>query len=100
MVMQVLNLENWQDAFYGTVHAVGWALPVVFFVSWIILGQYILLSLFLAIVMSKFEEKNRDEVLARQVSDINFVLMQFVGKVQSLNFSFSGMFFDVAGCAG
>eukprot|EP00750_Incisomonas_marina_P030906 INCI7676.4.p1 GENE.INCI7676.4~~INCI7676.4.p1 ORF type:complete len:1636 (+),score=261.93 INCI7676.4:113-4909(+) len=65
-VFQVLNLENWQDAFYGTVHAVGWALPVVFFVSWIILGQYILLSLFLAIVMSKFEEKNRDEVLARQ----------------------------------
>lgn len=67
---QVLNLENWQDAFYGAVRAVGWGWPLVYFVSWIIFGQYILLSLFLAIVMSKFEEKNREAVLQKQKAEL------------------------------
>lgn len=63
-------MENWQDPFYSAVRAVGWGWPIVFFVSWIIFGQFILLSLFLAIVLSKFEEINREQVLQKQAEAI------------------------------
>ncbi len=46
----VLNLENWQNQMYDVVRGTDYG-SSMFFVVWIILGKYILLTLFLAVTL-------------------------------------------------
>ncbi len=41
MLRQILQGEDWHGVFYAAVRAMGWGWPLVFFVSWIVLGQYV-----------------------------------------------------------
>mgnify|MGYP001807346785 CR=1 FL=1 len=50
---------------YGVVRASNWG-SSVFFVAWIVVGKYILLTLFLAVTLEAFEAKYDTQVRVRQ----------------------------------
>ena len=58
---QIMTLENWQELLYATAPEVG-SYSTLYFVSWIFIGNFILLNLFLAILLDSFlEEENEEE---------------------------------------
>lgn len=57
---QVLSMENWQTILYDSMRSsVGYS-SCFFFISWIILGNYVFLNLFLAILLDSFSEVSND----------------------------------------
>ena len=55
-VFNLLTGENWNSIFYNTVGPMGWIYSI-YFISLIVIGGYILLNLFIAILLEQFEEK-------------------------------------------
>jgi hypothetical protein len=55
-VFQVLTLEDWEFIMFKSVAYAGWS-ACFFFVSWVIVGKYTFLTLFLAVTMEAFESK-------------------------------------------
>ena len=55
-VFQVLAGENWPALLFAGIRSVGWATAVPYYVSWVVIGQYVVLNLFLAVVMAYFDE--------------------------------------------
>jgi hypothetical protein len=55
-VFQVLTTENWNSVLYDSMRSkqVGQFVPVIYYVSWIFIGNFILLNLFLAILLDAF----------------------------------------------
>jgi voltage-dependent calcium channel L type alpha-1D len=53
-VFQILTGENWNQVMGIGYHSVGWG-SVIYFVSLLIIGNYILLNLFLAILLQHFD---------------------------------------------
>ena len=54
-VFQVLTMENWQTVLYDSMRSeMGAWVPAVYFISWIFIGNFILLNLFLAILLDSF----------------------------------------------
>jgi hypothetical protein len=67
-MFQILTMENWQTVMYVTLRnqesvLVDILIPIVIFVIWIFLGNFILLNLFLAILLDAFLEEDDDEGL-------------------------------------
>ncbi|GIL55077.1 hypothetical protein Vafri_10594, partial [Volvox africanus] len=52
----VLTLENYQNNMYETIRTTNYG-SALFFVAWIVVGKYILLTLFLAVTLEAFEAK-------------------------------------------
>lgn len=51
-----MTLEDWEIIMYSVVRETNnWS--VLFFVSWTVLGKYIFLTLFLAVILEAFESK-------------------------------------------
>jgi hypothetical protein len=50
----ILNLENWNQQMYA-VASVHTDASVTYFLLWIVIGKYTLLSLFLAVMLEAFE---------------------------------------------
>lgn len=63
-VFQVLTTENWNTVLFDSMRspAVGQVVPVIYLVSWIFIGNYILLNLFLAILLDGFVAEDDEEV--------------------------------------
>eukprot|EP00762_Andalucia_godoyi_P001647 ANDGO_07082.mRNA.1 Sodium channel protein 60E len=59
-VFQVLTGENWNDVMYETIRSTNWG-SAFFYVSLIIFGVYVLLSLFVAILIDNFKDEAVDE---------------------------------------
>lgn len=52
-VFQLLTLENWQLVLFSGIRSFGgWS--VIYFLSWIFIGNFVLLNLFLAILLDSF----------------------------------------------
>ena len=69
----MLTTENWNSVLYDSMRSpeIGLFLPVIFYISWIFIGNFILLNLFLAILIEGFvsddiEEAEDTEELERQ----------------------------------
>jgi len=60
-VFQVLAGENWPALMFDGVNGTDWGTAVIFYITWVVLGQFILLNLFLAVVMSNFDELGLEE---------------------------------------
>ena len=58
---QVLAGENWPALLYDGIKGSTWLTGSVFFVSWVIVGQFVLLNLFLAVIMANFDDMGDDE---------------------------------------
>lgn len=54
--MQILNLENFQITMFSVIRATNYA-SSMFWLAWIIMGKFILLTLFLAVTLDAFERK-------------------------------------------
>ena len=60
-VFQVLTMENWQQVLYASMRAATGSMTTktitaIFYISWIFIGNFILLNLFLAILLDAFAE--------------------------------------------
>lgn len=63
-LFQVLTLKNWTDVLYPAMRARAGALGAVYIISWIYIGNYVLLNLFLAIMLNEFSAV--DEEIAEE----------------------------------
>ena len=59
-VFQIMTLENWQEVLYATAPEAG-SLSTLYFISWIFIGNFILLNLFLAILLDSFNEEEQEQ---------------------------------------
>ena len=54
---QILTMENWNSLLYDAIKSdTNYLVSCIYFVSWIFIGYFILLNLFLAILMDSFME--------------------------------------------
>merc|ERR1711871_1743265 len=60
-VFQVLTGENWNEVLYNGILATGWAESVIYFTLLNIVGAYIILNLFMAILLGQFDDDEDDE---------------------------------------
>jgi hypothetical protein len=68
-MFQVLTLEDWQNLLFTAVRAQNPIVCSVYFISWIFLGNFVLLNLLLAFVLDAFisSDKETKEDLAKKV---------------------------------
>jgi hypothetical protein len=75
-LFQVLTSENWPAQMYSTMHATNSVAGAIYFVSLVFFGQYVILSLFLAILIENFQEASQEisneiyHSLSQKVDDI------------------------------
>ena len=62
---QVLTLEDWEFIAFGAIEYAGWG-AFAFFIAWVIVGKYTLLTLFLAVTMEAFESKYDERASASE----------------------------------
>ncbi|CAK9063893.1 unnamed protein product [Durusdinium trenchii] len=55
-IFQILTGENWNTVMYDGMRATGW-ISVFFFLMVVLFGNFVILNLFLAILMSSFDEQ-------------------------------------------
>ena len=65
-VFQVLTMENWQQVLYSSIRAcensmILKTVTAIYYISWIFIGNFILLNLFLAILIDGFAEEDADD---------------------------------------
>lgn len=72
----MLTTENWNSVLYDSMRneEIGYYAPVIYYVSWIFIGNFILLNLFLAILLDGFlseddEEAGDEEEIERLARD-------------------------------
>jgi len=59
---QILTLENWNDLLTITLQSsVNKVITLIYLITWIFLGNYVLLNLFLAILLDGFENQEISE---------------------------------------
>jgi len=55
-------MENWNDILYATLRSdANKGLSILYLISWIFIGNYVLLNLFLAILLDGFEDSDVNE---------------------------------------
>lgn len=57
---QVLNFQNWNLLLYSSMRARHPILVLIYYISWLIIGNYILINLFIAFMLSMFIEDDED----------------------------------------
>jgi Ion transport protein len=72
---QILTLEDWAIVTHKIVDATNWG-AAVFLLAWIVVGHYVFLTLFLAVILESFESKYDEEAgteayIASVVNDVH-----------------------------
>jgi hypothetical protein len=59
-----VTTENWNTLLFScmTSESVGKFIPTIYYISWIFIGNYILLNLFLAILLDGFLSEDDEEI--------------------------------------
>ncbi|CDW82905.1 voltage-gated ion channel superfamily [Stylonychia lemnae] len=65
-VFIILTNDGWSAIYYNYYRATGPAVSTIFFISLIIIGQKVLLNLFLAILLENFDEQSLDQEIKEQ----------------------------------
>ena len=65
-VFQVLTMENWQQVLYASMRScdnkmINKTVTAIYYISWIFIGNFILLNLFLAILIDGFNEEGAED---------------------------------------
>jgi voltage-dependent calcium channel L type alpha-1D len=66
-VFVVLANDGWSPIYYNHYMAVSGPIAVLFFVSLLMLGQFLILNLFLAILLENFDEDSIDQELNKTI---------------------------------
>lgn len=61
-MFQVLTLDDWEFIMYDASQAAGNLRPCLFFISWILLGVYILLNVITILILSRFLSSTEEEI--------------------------------------
>lgn len=78
-IFQVLTIENWQNLLYDTMNSSAGPGSAMFLVSWVFLGNFILLNLFLAILLDGFTyEEDEELVIKPEQSSLNIIASRSV----------------------
>ena len=62
-VFQVMTMENWQTVLFDSMRGGSKYVVAIFYISWIFLGNFIILNLFLAILLDSFLEEDEEDDL-------------------------------------
>jgi len=62
-VFIVLANDGWSTIYINHYRATGWLKSTVFFVSLLIIGQFLLLNLFLAILIRNFDDQSLEQTI-------------------------------------
>jgi len=82
-IFQILSGENWNAVMYDAMQAEGWTASL-YFVAVMVVGNFVILNLFLAILMSNFEEQREFmKKLATGPDDENVVMIPGVKKLKA-----------------
>jgi Ion transport protein len=65
-VFQILVGENFNQVVFSAILAIGWS-SVIYFVTLVVTGKFLLLQMFLAVILGNFEEA-RDKVSLKQLT--------------------------------
>jgi hypothetical protein len=68
-VFQLMTVENWHLVMYNGIRAVGPS-AALYFVSWVFLGNFVLLNLFLAILLDSFNQEVINDAAISSTSSI------------------------------
>lgn len=77
-LFQVLTLENWQDIIYSCIRARAAPIAAIYVISWIYLGNYVLLNLFLAIMLDAFTEVDKE--ITEEIGESDVTACMTVGE--------------------
>lgn len=70
-MFQILTLENWNDNLYACLRSdINEIFTLLFLISWIFIGNYVLLNLFLTILLEGFENEDLSSKLQGLDEDI------------------------------
>jgi hypothetical protein len=77
-IFQVLSGENWNTVMYDSWRAIGWG-AVIYFLLLVIIGNFIVMNLFMAILLQRFEgneelaakPKSRDQMIAEGKASVD-----------------------------
>ena len=61
-IFQIMTLENWQNVMYAAMNSSAGPASCLYLVSWIFIGNYVVLNLFLAILLDAFSETEDDSI--------------------------------------
>jgi hypothetical protein len=59
-IFQILTGENWNEVMYITINQTSWV-AAIYFVTLIVIGNYIIFNLFLAILLQHFQANDDEE---------------------------------------
>jgi hypothetical protein len=96
-VFQVLTMENWQVVLYDCMRSeVNKIITAIYLISWIFLGNFMLLNLFLAILLDSFAEEDEssnksDEERKRDAEEAREEFLRKKGEVLILEYSEEAM---------
>jgi hypothetical protein len=69
-VFQLMTMENWQIILYDCMRSeVNKFITAIYLISWIFLGNFMLLNLFLAILLDSFAEEDEAEVQKKRLPE-------------------------------
>lgn len=89
-IFQLLSTENWNDILASAVRSAVGPGSALFLIVWIILGNFILLNLVLAILLDSFDEKKDETFLENNIDDKylnpkNKKKIEFIEKIEELS---------------
>lgn len=67
-IWQLLTMENWQGLLYDTMRSTAGSFSFFFLIVWIVIGNFVLLNLFLAILLDSFTEDAENITEQRRLS--------------------------------
>jgi hypothetical protein len=91
---QVLTLEDWEEIMFSTMRSGGGGISFLYFVVWVVVGKFTLLSLFLAVILEAFEIAHERQV-AEQVAAIqnDVLFLKAAGTLWTFNLDVLGFGF-------
>ncbi len=82
-LFRVVTLEDWTDVMYTALEAQPWAW--VYFISFIFMGTFVIINLFIAVVLNNLEESKAEQLeQLRQPVSHDELLMELAKTQQAL----------------
>ena len=82
-LFRVVTLEDWTDVMYAAMQGSSWAW--VYFVSFVVLGTFVVVNLFIAVVLNNLDEAKAERLEAlREVPSVENVLKELEQTQQAL----------------
>jgi voltage-gated sodium channel len=82
-LFRVVTLEDWTDVMYAAMQGSSWAW--IYFVSFVVLGTFVVVNLFIAVVLNNLDEAKAERLEAlREVPSVENVLKELEQTQQAL----------------